>query len=118
MLRKTEYILEQKELETKQLTETVERLKFDLEEMRKRVNGSPKGSLRPGSIRSIGTIGILPATVLMQVAVTVFGVSLRFLRRSWRRSKGAMTRMTRKITLRPLCVLKSERSRSLMRVLT
>lgn len=35
----------------------MERLKFDLEEMRKRVNSSPKGSLRPGSIRSVDTIG-------------------------------------------------------------
>jgi hypothetical protein len=50
--------LDQKELEAKQLLETVERLKFDLEEMRKRVNGSEKGTLRPGSVRSIGTIGM------------------------------------------------------------
>lgn len=56
-LRKTQHALDQKDLEARQLGETVERLKFDLEEMRKRVNGSEKGTLR-GSIRSLGTIGI------------------------------------------------------------
>jgi hypothetical protein len=57
--RKTQYDLEQKELEAKQLSETVERLKFDLEEMRKRVNGSEKGTLRSNSIRSLGTLGTI-----------------------------------------------------------
>lgn len=56
-LRKTQHTLDRKELEARQLGETVERLKFDLDEMRKRVNGSEKGTIR-GSIRSIGTIGI------------------------------------------------------------
>jgi hypothetical protein len=67
VLRKTKHALDQKELEAKQLTETVERLKFDLEEMRKRVNGSEKGTLRPGSIRSIGTIGIGPCFIGLMV---------------------------------------------------
>lgn len=58
-LRKTQHALEQKELEAKQLGETVERLKFDLEEMRKRVNGSEKGTMRSNSMRSLLTIGIL-----------------------------------------------------------
>jgi predicted RNase H-like nuclease (RuvC/YqgF family) len=39
-LRKLQHALEQKELEARQLGETVERLKFDLEEMKKRVNGN------------------------------------------------------------------------------
>jgi peptidoglycan hydrolase CwlO-like protein len=58
-LRKTQHALDHKELEAKQLGETVERLKFDLEEMRKRVNGSEKGTMRSNSIRSLLTIGTL-----------------------------------------------------------
>ena len=56
-LRKTQHALDKKELEARQLGETVERLKFDLEEMRKRVNGSEKGTLRSNSMRSLGTLG-------------------------------------------------------------
>jgi predicted RNase H-like nuclease (RuvC/YqgF family) len=56
-LRKTQHALEQKELEARQLGETVERLKFDLEEMRKRINGSEKGTVRSNSVRSLMTIG-------------------------------------------------------------
>jgi len=56
-LRKTQHALDKKELEARQLGETVERLKFDLEEMRKRVNGSEKGTMRSNSVRSIMTIG-------------------------------------------------------------
>jgi predicted RNase H-like nuclease (RuvC/YqgF family) len=56
-LRKTQHALEKKELEARQLSETVERLKFDLEEMRKRLNGSEKGTVRSSSVRSLITIG-------------------------------------------------------------
>jgi len=62
-LKKTEAALRKKENEASELTNTVMRLKYDLEEMRKRVNGSEKGTLRPGSIRSIGTIGLFPTEI-------------------------------------------------------
>jgi predicted RNase H-like nuclease (RuvC/YqgF family) len=57
-LRKTEHALHQKEAEATELEQTIVRLKFDLEEMRKRVNGSEKGTLRSNSLRSLGTIGM------------------------------------------------------------
>ena len=57
-LRKTQHALEQKELEAKQLSEAVGRLKFDLEEMKKRLNGSEKGTMRSNSFRSLMSIGI------------------------------------------------------------
>lgn len=56
-LRKTEHALVQKEAMATEMEQTIVRLKFDLEEMRKRVNGSEKGTLRSNSLRSIGTIG-------------------------------------------------------------
>jgi predicted RNase H-like nuclease (RuvC/YqgF family) len=57
-LRKTQDALEQKELEARQLSEAVGRLKFDLEEMKKRLNGSEKGTMRSNSVRSLMSIGI------------------------------------------------------------
>lgn len=57
-LNKTKHALEQKELEAKQLGETVERLKFDLEDLRRRLNGSDKGTVRSSSVRSLVTLGI------------------------------------------------------------
>ena len=56
-LRKTQHALEQKELESKQLSETVGRLKFDLDEMKKRLNGSEKGTVSSNSVRSLMSIG-------------------------------------------------------------
>jgi len=56
-LRKTQHALEQKELEARQLSEAVGRLKFDLEEMKKRLNGSEKGTIGSNSIRSMMSIG-------------------------------------------------------------
>jgi hypothetical protein len=45
-------------MEARQLTETVERLKFDLEAMRKRASGSEQGTMRSDSIRSLlGNLG-------------------------------------------------------------
>ena len=55
--RKAQHALSQKELEARQLGETVERLKFELEEMRKRVNSSEHGTVRSNSMRSLMTIG-------------------------------------------------------------
>ena len=55
--RKAQHALSQKELEARQLSETVERLKFELEEMRKRVNSSEHGTVRSNSMRSLMTIG-------------------------------------------------------------
>jgi hypothetical protein len=57
-MRKTQHALEQKELEARQLSEAVGRLKFDLEEMKKRLNGSEKGTMRSNSVRSLVSIGI------------------------------------------------------------
>ena len=44
-------------MEAKQLSEAVGRLKFDLDEMKKRVNGSEKGTVRSNSVRSLMSIG-------------------------------------------------------------
>jgi predicted RNase H-like nuclease (RuvC/YqgF family) len=57
--RKAQHALSQKELEARQLGEAVERLKFELEEMRKRVNSSEHGTVRSNSMRSLMTLGIL-----------------------------------------------------------
>ena len=59
VLRKTQHALEEKEFECTQLGETVVRLKFDLEEVRKRLNGSEKGTVRGDSLRGAATIGMV-----------------------------------------------------------